>query len=420
MPSILDKFIRISPQDSENIRKQKILTIFLLGFVIILIVILIILFIYDFLKIPLIESDDHILPLQISILLALLSALACIIINIYISRILAGYILISIVIILIFLSDTTYHVVSGRSVLYFLLPIIFSAIIIKPFSSIIISLLLVFLLTFIALLNNLTPNPIPYTIFVFIGIIIYYSAKNIDRSIQHMEDANKRLDFYRDIFSHDIHNILQNIQNSTELFPLLLKKENNKEELTTILNILSHQMIRGTRLISNLEKLAQFDDEIPLKLMNINPILQDIIDYIKDVYGNREIIVKIDNPLNEVIIFANELITDVFENLLINAVIYNQETPIQIEIKITEEIINEKEFFKFQIIDNGIGISNDMKEKIFLRTFSSIRKNRGIGLGLSLVKIIIEKYNGHIWIENKIKKDYKKGSIFIFLLPKSD
>ncbi|MFX1346972.1 MAG: ATP-binding protein, partial [Promethearchaeota archaeon] len=45
------------------------------------------------------------------------------------------------------------------------------------------------------------------------------------------------------------------------------------------------------------------------------------------------------------------------------------------------------------------------------------KKARGMGIGLSLVKKIIESYNGKIWVENRIKNNYEQGSNFVILIP---
>ena len=114
---------------------------------------------------------------------------------------------------------------------------------------------------------------------------------------------------------------------------------------------------------------------------------------------------------------ANEFIQEIFDNILINAVKYTKENEINIEVKISRKLLNEKQYVKLEFIDNGIGIHDSIKERVFQRTYSQTNSQSGLGLGLSLVKKIIESYQGQIRVENKIKGDYSKGSNFIVLLP---
>jgi len=54
---------------------------------------------------------------------------------------------------------------------------------------------------------------------------------------------------------------------------------------------------------------------------------------------------------------------------------------------------------------------------IFQRAFNTNKTVSGMGIGLSLVKKIIETYNGQIWVEDRVKGEYSKGSKFIVLIP---
>ena len=67
--------------------------------------------------------------------------------------------------------------------------------------------------------------------------------------------------------------------------------------------------------------------------------------------------------------------------------------------------------------DNGIGISDYRKNNIFERGSRKRYKSKGMGLGLSLVRKIIDTYNGDIWVEDRVKGDYKQGSNFVVLIP---
>ena len=63
------------------------------------------------------------------------------------------------------------------------------------------------------------------------------------------------------------------------------------------------------------------------------------------------------------------------------------------------------------------GVLNEKKSLIFQERFSKEDGSKGLGFGLTLVKKIIENYDGRIWLEDKVKGDYTKGSNFIFLIP---
>ena len=58
-----------------------------------------------------------------------------------------------------------------------------------------------------------------------------------------------------------------------------------------------------------------------------------------------------------------------------------------------------------------------MKEVVFKSVIKHRDKVKGMGLGLLLVKRILDNYNGEIWVEDKIKGDYTKGTNFIILIP---
>ena len=96
---------------------------------------------------------------------------------------------------------------------------------------------------------------------------------------------------------------------------------------------------------------------------------------------------------------------------------YTNDPLINIDIHISEERDKEKDYCKFQFKDNGIGIPDSRKEIIFQEGNRKDKSVKGMGIGLSLVKKIIERYDGKIWVEDRIHGDYSKGSNFILLIP---
>jgi signal transduction histidine kinase len=121
-------------------------------------------------------------------------------------------------------------------------------------------------------------------------------------------------------------------------------------------------------------------------------------------------------------IYSNEFLTDIFENILINAVEHNLNPEIDIIIQVSKEKRNKVNFIKFEFIDNGIGILNERKINIFKGGYrgDQDREIKGMGFGLSLVKKILSSYGGYINVENRVKGDYSKGSNFIILIPEAE
>ena len=232
------------------------------------------------------------------------------------------------------------------------------------------------------------------------------------------KDAFNRAEFYKDLFAHDMSNILQNVQSSMDLFPFYLEKPNEVKESYNLINLVKNQVNRGATLISNIRKLSEIEDlEILLERTSVTEVLKNAIEYLNKTYEDKEIKIQINSAADKYVVKANELLFNVFENILVNSVKYNNNTNIEILIKVSQVQNNSIDFIKIEFIDNGIGIPNSMKDKVFQRAFIKDITVSGMGLGLSLVKKIIEKYNGLIWVDDKIKGDFTKGSNFIIIIP---
>ncbi|MFX0179391.1 MAG: PAS domain S-box protein [Candidatus Hodarchaeota archaeon] len=243
------------------------------------------------------------------------------------------------------------------------------------------------------------------------------AATELKESEKRYREAYNRSNFYKDLFAHDINNIFQNIQSSTELLSLLLD-EMNITKGNNFIDIIKDQIIRGSNLISNVRKLSEIEEiESPLKNIELFGVLNEVKNYIIKSFQNKNINLEILSDEEQIFINANELLPDVFENILINAIRYNQNPLIELIIKVSKDIVNGKNFIRMEFIDNGIGIPNEMKEKVFQRGYNHKGIIKGLGLGLTLVKKVIGIYNGQIWAEDKVNGDYTQGTKFIILIP---
>ncbi len=256
----------------------------------------------------------------------------------------------------------------------------------------------------------------------FVTFIDITDQKKMEEKIKKSEKKYRKAyyqaNLYRDIFAHDINNILQNVSSSVELSSLYL---NNPEKLRTIkelYEIIDEQVHRAKKLIRNVRKITEIDEsEINLERIDATRILNKAIEFLESSFQTRNINIQLNTPTKRNYVYANNLLLDVFENILINAVRYNDKSNININIDISKEQKEDKKYTKMEFKDNGIGISDYRKESIFEKGMLKNQKSKGMGLGLSLVKKIIDIYHGEIWVEDRVPGDYKQGRNFVILIP---
>ncbi|MBN1801631.1 MAG: PAS domain-containing protein [Candidatus Lokiarchaeota archaeon] len=227
-------------------------------------------------------------------------------------------------------------------------------------------------------------------------------------------EAFNRADLYKDLFAHDISNLLQGILLSSEIILSQLNEKSNSIQIFDALRIIKDQVQRGSKLTKNVRKLSLLENHnLMPEPIEIIGLLRKSVALLNKTYQDKKIDIQIESFTEELFVNVNELIEDIFDNLLINAVNYNKNDNIEIQIKISKIETG----VKIEFIDNGMGIEDMRKKEIFQRTSVNSKNTSGMGLGLSLVKKIVDSFNGDIWVENKIKNDYSKGSKFVLLIP---
>ena len=246
------------------------------------------------------------------------------------------------------------------------------------------------------------------------------AEEKLKKSEERYKEAYNRAELYKDIFYHDINNIFSNIKLSVDLSKQYLSEPGREKDIEALYDIIQKQFVKGTKLVANIGKVFSLDQsKISLKSTDALKKLKDGIKFIHNSFHERNIHIKVDSVSRKIHIQADELLIDVFDNLLINAITYNNNSNIEILIKITRVIKNKIGFIKFLFQDNGIGIPKDKKDMIFHIRSKKEKNSKGLGFGLTLVKKIIDNYNGEIWVEDKVSGDYSQGSNFIVLIPEA-
>ncbi len=243
--------------------------------------------------------------------------------------------------------------------------------------------------------------------------------QNLIQSDKKYEEEYKKINFYKELLAHDIANILNNIGLGIEYAEVKKRGEDFPKVMEDIIELIKTQLKNKKKLISNIRKISNIQEEkISLLKVNCLTILKDILQN-NALLNQKCVSVSIEQLTDNSQVIAGPFLKDVFENVLTNAIQHNQSKNPWVKIRIRNFSKYNKPYIKFEFIDNGIGIPNELKKKIFSRRYKTKRPTSGMGIGLSLVYNIVEVYEGDIWVENRHDDSPEKGSIFTLILPRA-
>lgn len=220
--------------------------------------------------------------------------------------------------------------------------------------------------------------------------------------------ANKMRKFVSDA-AHELRTPLTSIQGFSQLLSTgEISLESDKK---IALESITNESTRLTRLINNLLLLTKLDYKASIEKgpVNIKNIVKELDKQIKFIAGAREINISSE----DVWISSNsDQIKQIFINLINNASQHTDEVNGKISIILKKVILNEVAYGTIIISDNGTGIPKEKLNMIFDRFYRveshRSRKNGGFGLGLSIVKSIVDENHGKIEVES----DERLGSKF--------
>jgi light-regulated signal transduction histidine kinase (bacteriophytochrome) len=224
-----------------------------------------------------------------------------------------------------------------------------------------------------------------------------------------LEAANQELQAFAYIVSHDLKAPLRGIMSlATWISQDYADKLDSEGQ--EMLELMNRRVMRMNSLIDGIlqySKLGKVKQEI--KVINLDQLILEIIE---SLAPHPQINISIKSRLPEVLGDPIRL-EQLWQNLLSNAIKYNDKPQGQVIID-AEEL---EDYWQFRISDNGTGIEPENFEKIFniFQTLVPSDQTENTGIGLALVKRIVEIYQGKIWLES----EFGVGTTFYFTLPKS-
>ncbi len=227
--------------------------------------------------------------------------------------------------------------------------------------------------------------------------------------IHRLEMSNAELKQFAHAASHDLKEPLRTISSFVKL---LEKHPGNKIDSTgkEYLNYIAGATHRLDGLVKDILNLSKINlSETPLTEVDLNVIFKEVVMSIATLVGERKVAFKC-GPLPSVIADPGQMF-QLFQNLIVNGIKYNESK--QPLIKISARKTGTEVILSFA--DNGIGISEEYRSKVFelFQRLHPREKYSGTGIGLTLCKKIVDRHRGKIWVE----KNKPKGSVFKVALP---
>ncbi len=236
------------------------------------------------------------------------------------------------------------------------------------------------------------------------------SERRLKQIMKELVRSNEELEQYAYIASHDLKEPLR-----TVISYLQLLEKRYKTKLDSAADEYIMYAVEGAKHMEQLIKDLLGYSQVGVntrepQIVNSGIVLGRVLINLQDIINEADVIVTHDKMPE---VYADDIqLGQVFQNLINNAIKFRKQTDPEIHISVKER---DSEWI-FAVKDNGIGIKNEYKDKIFdiFKRLHIKDEYAGTGVGLSVCKRIIEYYGGQIWLES----EFGYGTTFYFTIPK--
>lgn len=239
----------------------------------------------------------------------------------------------------------------------------------------------------------------------------------IKQRTEALERANNSKSEFLATISHEFKTPLNVILSAIQLFNMYCQNDSlyNKENAKKHLKSMKQNCLRLVRLVNNIIDTTKLESgyfNINIKNHDIVNITRIITESVEDYTKQRGTMLYFKSDFDKKIICCDDVLMErILLNLLSNSIKFTRENS-----KIIVRITKVEEFISISVKDNGIGISKELLNEIFERYKQAdnvlTRENEGSGIGLAIVKNLVELQGGHILVKSKLGH----GSEFIVML----
>jgi signal transduction histidine kinase len=249
-------------------------------------------------------------------------------------------------------------------------------------------------------------------IFAELAGVAIENAKMYQRQVE----VAQRTRFLGDIIAHDINNYNQAV---TSYLHMALSTDIDPEKAVAYLERATGAAWGISELIQRADKLTLIEEE---GAKNTGPV--DLVEVLKEsteevsrANSEKSVSINLNLGSQRYLVTGNELVNEIFVNIMENAVQYDPHEEISVDVTVGEFFVDYRRYWCVSIADNGIGIPDSKKNLVFGRMSGGTTGPPALGLGLSIVRAIVEAYHGMVWVEDRVTGDHSKGSVFRVALP---
>lgn len=236
-------------------------------------------------------------------------------------------------------------------------------------------------------------------------------TKEILKLSKQIADLEAEYQEFAYIVSHDLNGVLRQVGGFAQI---IFDRHANRFDARTTrqFELLIEGADNGRDILDGLLDYSRLNTvDVPIGDVDCNVVVSEVLEKLDELVTFAEARIQVDDL--PVIIASGSRISQVFFNLLENALIFRREDVVpEISVSVKETV----DLWMFKITDNGIGVQPQHEVKIFdVLQCAGGRHYNGIGMGLAICRKIIRQHDGNIWMNS----DYGRGSELLFTIKKS-
>ena len=252
-------------------------------------------------------------------------------------------------------------------------------------------------------------------IFSDLAAIAIQNAELYDKS----QIDQKKIQLLIDLIGHDVNNYAQAVSGFIQL---AMSRKGVPEPSRKSMGKALDQVWNLNRLVTSVKLYAMADsqEDKDLTTMDLVEVVREGASAAESYNPNKTVEVQFEDDRTPKFCRMNKLAKEIFVNLFSNAIKFDPHEEVVIKAKIEGLTEEGREFWVVTVADNGPGIDDSIKEKIFDRfTQAASVGGGGSGLGLHIAKTLTTSYKGSIWVEDRILGVPSEGSAFKVCVPKA-